>query len=228
MSILFQRKAWDLNPHDPKVAGLANRSGKPYPATFRICQWTHRESNPDCQSAELESFRWTMSPYLQWTGWESNPSHRLCKSQSPPLEHASPIVRGPRWESSPVSGTDAQRWSLTTEVCCQNTYRPSSDPGWNRTITLLGVIQASSPLDHGIMSVTEAGVEPAKSRGSRPRRFACLRTRPPSVTLLSCAKASSSLLSRITPHLQSFHFFGDGRTRSTSCSRKSNSRIFAR
>jgi hypothetical protein len=67
---------------------------------------------------------------------------------------------------------------LTTEVCCRNTYRPSSDPGWNRTITLLGVIQASSPLDHGIMSVTEAGVEPAKSRGSRPRRFACLRTRP--------------------------------------------------
>jgi hypothetical protein len=39
---------------------------------------------------------------------------------------------------------------LTTEVCCRNTYRPPSDPGWSRTITLLGVIQASSPLDHGI------------------------------------------------------------------------------
>ena len=34
------------------------------------------------------------------------------------------------------------------------------------------------PLDHGIVSVTEAGIEPAKSRDSRPRRFACLRTRP--------------------------------------------------
>ena len=44
--------------------GLANRPGKPYPATFRICQWTHRESNPDFQSAELVSSRWTMSPQL--------------------------------------------------------------------------------------------------------------------------------------------------------------------
>ena len=44
--------------------GLANRPGEPYPATFRICQWTHRESNPDFQSAELVSSRWTMSPQL--------------------------------------------------------------------------------------------------------------------------------------------------------------------
>lgn len=36
------------------------RPGQPYPATFH--QWTHRGSNPDCQSAELVSFRWTMSP----------------------------------------------------------------------------------------------------------------------------------------------------------------------
>ena len=40
-----------------------------------------------------------------------------------------------------------------------------SDPGWNRTSDLLGVIQASSPLDHGIMfQVTEAGVEPGDSQ----------------------------------------------------------------
>ena len=32
----YQRKAWDLNPHDPfESHGLANRPGKPYPATFR-------------------------------------------------------------------------------------------------------------------------------------------------------------------------------------------------
>ena len=38
----------------------------------------------------------------------------------------------------------------------------------------LDVGQASSPLDHGIVvQVAEAGIEPAKSRGSRPRRFAC-------------------------------------------------------
>ena len=44
---------------------------------------------------------------------------------------------------------------------------------------LLHVGQVSSPLDHGIVfSVTEVGVEPTESRGSRPRRFSCLRTRP--------------------------------------------------
>jgi hypothetical protein len=36
----------------------------------------------------------------------------------------------------------------------------------------LDVNQASSPLDHGIVQVAEVGVEPTKSRGSRPRRFA--------------------------------------------------------
>jgi hypothetical protein len=35
------------------------------------------------------------------------------------------------------------------------------------------------PLDYGIvLSVTEVGIEPTESRGSRPRRFSCLRTRP--------------------------------------------------
>ena len=40
---------------------LAERPGQPYPATFH--QWTHRGSNPDFQSAELVSSRWTMSPF---------------------------------------------------------------------------------------------------------------------------------------------------------------------
>jgi hypothetical protein len=39
------------------------------------------------------------------------------------------------------------------------------DSGWNRTSDFLGVIQASSPLDHGIMlRVTAAGVEPADAQ----------------------------------------------------------------
>ena len=46
--------------------GLANRPGEPYPATFRI-QWTHWESNPDFQPAELVSSRLTMSPKLELT-----------------------------------------------------------------------------------------------------------------------------------------------------------------
>ena len=38
---------------------------------------------------------------------------------------------------------------------------------------LLHVTQVSSPLDHGIvLSVTEVGVEPTESPGSRPGRFA--------------------------------------------------------
>ena len=43
----------------------------------------------------------------------------------------------------------------------------------------LHVGQVSSTLDHGIvLTVTEVGIEPTESRGSRPRRFACLRTQP--------------------------------------------------
>ena len=42
--------------------GLANRPGEPYPATFRMFQWTHWESNPDFQPAELVSSHLTMSP----------------------------------------------------------------------------------------------------------------------------------------------------------------------
>jgi hypothetical protein len=54
----------------------------------------------------------------------------------------------------------------------------SSDPGWNRTIDFLDVTQASLPLDHGIVVVTGVRVELTNSRGSRPRRFTSLRTRP--------------------------------------------------
>jgi hypothetical protein len=71
---------------------------------------------------------------------------------------------------------------LTTAACGRNTYRPFrvSDPGWNRTSTLLHVTQASSPLDHGtvvFLLVTEVGVEPTKSPRSQRDRFASLRTR---------------------------------------------------
>ena len=110
-----------------------------------------------------------MAPSVDRRGVE--PRLPGCKPSVLPLNEQPIYFKRSVRESNPVP-------LLTTEVCCRNTYRPSSDPGWNRTISLLGVIQASSPLDHGIMSVTEAGVEPAKSRGSRPRRFACLRTRP--------------------------------------------------
>ena len=152
--------------------GLANRPGEPYPATFRMSV-DPPGIEPGFPVCRTGVFPLDHDPgSYEWTGWESNPSHRLCKSQSPPLEHASPFIERSVRDSNPIL-------RLTTATCCLNTYRPHfSDPGWNRTITLLGVIQASSPLDHGIMlSVTEAGVEPAKSPGSGHRRAAVVAGR---------------------------------------------------
>ena len=156
-----------------KPHGLANRPGEPYPATFRI-EWTHRESNSDFRHARAVSSRWTMSP-LSGPAGESNPD-LLVASQASSRWTSRPCQRSV-WELNPG-------FRHTKAVCSRSTYRPSllligSDPGWNRTITFLDVGQVSSPLDHGIrLSVTEVGVEPTESRGSRPRRFASLRTRP--------------------------------------------------
>jgi hypothetical protein len=97
------------------------------------------------------------------SGPDGSRTHRTDLARVSRLQrHAGPSIKRSVRELNPVP-------LLTTEVCCRNTYRPSSDPGWTRTIVLLAVDQASSPLDHGIMSVTEAGVEPAKSRGSGHR-----------------------------------------------------------
>jgi hypothetical protein len=104
-------------------------------------KWSHRESNPDFQSAELVSSRWTMAPSVDRMGIE--PITPTLQQSVASLGTCQPGYERSVRESNPVP-------LLTTEVCCRNTYRPSSDPGWNRTITLLGVIQASSPLDHGI------------------------------------------------------------------------------
>jgi hypothetical protein len=62
-------------------------------------------------------------------------------------------------------------------TCATRTPTDPSDPGWTRTIVFLVVTQVSSPLDYGIIfAVTEVGVEPTKSPGSRPDRFTYLRT----------------------------------------------------
>ncbi len=64
--------------------GLANRPGEPYPATFRIFKWTHWESNPDFQPAELVSSLWTMSPEVERRGIE--PRLPGCKPSVFPLD----------------------------------------------------------------------------------------------------------------------------------------------
>ena len=98
-----------LISHERRAA-LAVRSGQPYPATFRICQWTHRESNPDFQSAGLVSSRWTMSPlFVEWTAGESNPDLLLAGQTSS------------RWTSSPFDHQRSVRELnpvfLTEEAC---------------------------------------------------------------------------------------------------------------
>jgi hypothetical protein len=138
-----QRKAWDLNPHDlavarfskparPAVSGylpnvrhvvgrISNPSGQRRTDWKSVLQpeWTHRGSNPDFQSAELVSSRWTMSPVLNAECGIRNAegmNRRACTHQF-------------RMPNSP--------------------FCISSDPGWIRTIALLAVAQASWPLDHG-------------------------------------------------------------------------------
>ena len=170
--------------------GLANRPGQPYPATFR------QQVDP---------------PGIE-------PGFPVCRTGVFPLDHEPVMISGPPGSRTPITWVQAKRppieraarsrqrsvresnpvLLLTTEVCRRNTYRPfvlSSDPGWNRTIVFLDVTQASSPLDHGIvLSVTEAGVEPAKSSGSRPDRFACLRTRSFSSSGSGCRTRRSELM----------------------------------
>ena len=103
------------------------------------------------------------------------------------MDHQPAISSGPPGNRTPIAWVQTKRlpfgpaarvkrsvaelnrvFLLTTEVCCQNTYRPFrvSDPGWNRTSTFLVVTQASSPLDHGIviLPVTEVGLEPTGTR----------------------------------------------------------------
>jgi hypothetical protein len=109
--------------------------------------------NPDFRHARAVSSLWTMAPLASVDRMGVEPTTPTLQESVAPTEHASPILKRSVRESNPVP-------LLTEEVCCRNTYRPSSDPGWDRTSTLLHVTQASSPLDHGIMSVTEVGVEP--------------------------------------------------------------------
>ena len=104
-----------------RKTALAERPGQPYPATFR--KWTHRESNPDLQSAELVSSRWTMSPF-QSGEWGSNPRSPASKAGGLPLSY--PL----KWTARDLhphfrrAGPAPSSW----------TSSPFSDPGWTRTI----------------------------------------------------------------------------------------------
>ena len=153
--------------------GLANRPGKPYPATFR------RSVDPPGIEPGFPVCRTGVLP-LDDEPISGPPGSRTpitwVQTKRPPIERAAHFARGP-------SGNRTRSPSLPRR-CAAGTPTDPSDPGWTRTIVFLVVTQVSPPLDYGIVSVTEAGVEPAKSpRSGHHReavvgdRFACLRTR---------------------------------------------------
>ena len=168
----YKRKARDLNPHDPKVARFsrpARRAVSGYlPYSFHRVESRGIEPRfPPCHSGV---FPLDHDPVSGAPGIE--PRLPGCKPSVFPLDQRPVVLKRSVRELNPV-------FRLTTAACCRNTYRPvvKSDPGWNRTSTLLHVTQASSPLDHGIVfSVTRVGVEPTKSPRPQRDRFACLRT----------------------------------------------------
>ena len=113
-----QRKAWDLNPHDPfESHGLANRPGKPYPATFPIYLWTDRESNSDLRHARAVSSPWTISPFISVERRGVEPRLPGCKPSVFPLDQRPNFVQRSVRELNPV-------FRHTTAACCRNTYRP--------------------------------------------------------------------------------------------------------
>ncbi len=143
----LKRKVWDSNPHDPsQVARFSKPARQALSGYLPYHVMDPLGIEPRSPACRAGVFPLDDEPevVLQWTGWESNPPHRLCKSQSPPRNMPAQCC-----------------------VCLLN------DPGWIRTITLLHVTQASSPLDHGI----DASVPSISRKSCKPWN----RTRRPNV-----------------------------------------------
>ena len=66
---------------------------------------------------ELVSSRWTMSPFIQWTGRGIEPRSPGCKPGVFPLDEPPMSVKRSVRELNPV-------FVLTKEACGRNTYRP--------------------------------------------------------------------------------------------------------
>ncbi len=120
-----QRKAWDLNPHDPEVARFSKPARRAVSGYLpKLPQWTHRESNPDYRHAIAVSSRWTMSPVCSVDRMGVEPGHR--PKVGPPTLQGSVAPDGMPARSSQRSVRELNPVSvLTTDVCNQNTYRPN-------------------------------------------------------------------------------------------------------
>ena len=142
--------------------GLADRPSEPYPATFRIHRVESRGIEPRFPPCHSGVFPLDHDPVSGAPG--NRTPITWVQAKCLPVRPASLVLKRSVRESNPVS-------VLTTDVCCRNTYRPlrNSDPGWNRTITLLHVTQASSPLDHGIVFFSDQS-------GSRTHKIATSST----------------------------------------------------
>ena len=170
-----KRKAWDLNPHDPKVARFskpARRAVSGYLPYVSKCQWTDRELNPDFRHARAVSSRWTISPFaIQWTAWES--ITQILQGSVASIGMQAHSSRGPfgsrtRSPSLPqtcATGTPTDHFFRVIPAGIEPALSCMSRRRLRRWTT-------------GSLTVTEAGIEPAKSPRSRRDRFACLRTRP--------------------------------------------------
>ena len=140
-----QRKAWDSNPHDPKVARFskpARRAVSGYLPYSSFIEWSHRELNPDFRNAIAVSSRWTMTPSVERRGIE--PRLPGCKPSVFPLDQ-----RPVSLEVRPGIEPGLRPYHRRVQPEHLQT-KHQSDRGWNRTIDLLVVTQASLPLDHAI------------------------------------------------------------------------------
>ena len=148
----YQRKAWESNPHDPKVARFSKPARRAVSGYLpKLLQWTHRESNPPCLSENWPPCHSGVFPLDHEPVF---PVDRMGVEPITPTLQGSVAPDGMPARSSQRSVRDLNPvFRLTTAACGRNTYRPvlESDPGWNRTSTFLHVTQASLPLDHGII-----------------------------------------------------------------------------
>jgi hypothetical protein len=167
-----------VEPSSP-VENRLSRAARPTISGY-LPEWTHRESNPDFQSAELVSSPWTMSPYSQGSG---NRTHVL---QLPRLADCRfPIPR--RWtardlhphfrRAEPASFSWTSSPSNTLDLCPLISDRCSVIPdGLEPSLPRCrpGVV-AAGPRDQ--ISSRGGNRTHNQSPGSRPGRFAGLRTR---------------------------------------------------
>ena len=113
-----KRKVGESNPIQPRFQGswLATR----FLSQFGYLPYDKSVDRPGIEPGfpprQGGVFPLDDQPVVQWTAWESNPSHRPCKGQSPPTA-CRPVFQRSVRDLNPV-------FRLTTAACGRNTYRP--------------------------------------------------------------------------------------------------------